>query len=255
MNFNAPCEDSAPSKRHAKLISVTPAHAGAGQHPTLEAACPGPAFAGSLGQRKVSGNKSGGLTVYRVRDGNEEMADATPQAVAAGRFERVVMPHLDAAYNLARWLVRNTQDAEDIVQEAYLRAFKFFGGFQGGDGRAWLLKIVRNTSYTFLEKNRPASLTEEFDEKVHVREERVPDVEESMMRSVESRMLREALEELPVNFREVLVMRELEGLSYKEIAELVGAPIGTVMSGLARGRERLREALLRARAKEGTRGL
>ncbi|MGH9746295.1 MAG: sigma-70 family RNA polymerase sigma factor [Candidatus Acidiferrales bacterium] len=183
------------------------------------------------------------------------MADATPQAVAAGRFERVVMPHLDAAYNLARWLVRNTQDAEDIVQEAYLRAFKFFGGFQGGDGRAWLLKIVRNTSYTFLEKNRPASLTEEFDEKVHVREERVPDVEESMMRSVESRMLREALEELPVNFREVLVMRELEGLSYKEIAELVGAPIGTVMSGLARGRERLREALLRARAKEGTRGL
>jgi RNA polymerase sigma factor (sigma-70 family) len=171
------------------------------------------------------------------------------------RFEQVVMPHLDAAYNLARWLVRNPQDAEDMVQEAYLRAFKFFGGFQGGDARAWLLKIVRNTSYTFLEKNRPAALAEEFDEKVHVQDTPAADVETKMVRSVESRMLNEALEELPLNFREVLVLRELEGLSYKEISELVGVPIGTVMSSLARGRERLREALLRARAKEGTRGL
>jgi RNA polymerase sigma factor (sigma-70 family) len=183
------------------------------------------------------------------------MPDATMGTANAERFEQVVMPHLDAAFNLARWLVRNAADAEDIVQEAYLRAFKFFSGFQGGDARAWLLKIVRNTSYTFLEKNRPAALTDEFDEKVHVRDTRVPDVEESMIRNVESRMLREALDELPVNFREVLVLRELEGLSYKEIAELVGTPIGTVMSGLARGRERLRESLLRARAKEGTRGL
>ncbi len=172
-----------------------------------------------------------------------------------GRFEQVVMPHLDAAYNLARWLVRKPQDAEDVVQEAYLRAFKFFSGFQGGDARAWLLKIVRNTSYSFLEKNRPAALAEEFDEQVHVQENPVPDVETKMVRSVESRMLNEALAELPVNFREVLVLRELEGLSYKEIAELVGVPIGTVMSSLARGRERLREGLLRARAKEGTRGL
>ena len=84
-----------------------------------------------------------------------------------GAFEQVVLPHLDAAYNLARWLVRNTHDAEDIVQEAYLRAFKFFGGYQGGDARAWVLKIVRNTSYSFLEKNRPADLAEEFDEKIH----------------------------------------------------------------------------------------
>jgi RNA polymerase sigma-70 factor (ECF subfamily) len=183
------------------------------------------------------------------------MPEATQAAGDAGRFDQIVMPHLDAAFNLARWLVRNKQDAEDIVQEAYLRAFKFFAGFQGGDGRAWLLKIVRNTSYSFLEKNRPAALTEEFDEKIHVRDARVPEVEESLVRSVESRMLREALEELPVNFREVLVLRELEGLAYKEIAELVGVPIGTVMSSLARGRERLRESLLRARAKEGTRGL
>jgi RNA polymerase sigma-70 factor (ECF subfamily) len=165
------------------------------------------------------------------------------------------MPHLDAAYNLARWLVRKPQDAEDVVQEAYLRAFKFFGGFQGGDARAWVLKIVRNTSYSFLEKNRPAALAEEFDERVHAQETPTPDVETRMVRSVESRMLNEALAELPVNFREVLVLRELEGLSYKEIAELIGVPIGTVMSSLARGRERLREGLLRARAKEGTRGL
>jgi RNA polymerase sigma factor (sigma-70 family) len=178
-----------------------------------------------------------------------------PDAENQARFEQVVMPHLDAAFNLARWLVRNPQDAEDMVQEAYLRAFKFFGGFQGGDARAWLLKIVRNTSYSFLEKNRPAALAEEFDEKVHVQETPVPDVETRMVRSVESRMLNDALGELPLNFREVLVLRELEGLSYKEIAELIGVPIGTVMSSLARGRERLREALLRARAKEGTRGL
>jgi RNA polymerase sigma-70 factor (ECF subfamily) len=178
-----------------------------------------------------------------------------PDAENHARFEQVVMPHLDAAYNLARWLVRNPQDAEDMVQEAYLRAFKFFGGFQGGDARAWLLKIVRNTSYSFLEKNRPAALAEEFDEKVHVQEVPVPDVETRMVRSVDSRMLNDALGELPLNFREVLVLRELEGLSYKEIAELIGVPIGTVMSSLARGRERLREALLRARAKEGTRGL
>jgi RNA polymerase sigma-70 factor (ECF subfamily) len=182
---------------------------------------------------------------------------ATPDAGNAGdagRFEQIVMPHLDAAYNLARWLVRNTHDAEDVVQEACLRAFKFFGGFQGGDARPWLLKIVRNTSYSFLENNRSAALGEEFDERVHG-QDAPPDVEATMVRNVESRMLRDALEKLPVGFREVLVLRELEGLSYKEIAELADIPIGTVMSSLARGRERLREALLRARAKEGTRGL
>lgn len=172
---------------------------------------------------------------------------------SGGRFEQIVLPHLDAAYNLARWLVRNQQDAQDIVQESYLRAFKFFSGFQGGDPRAWLLKIVRNTSYSFLEKNRPASLAEEFDEKVHATDAGAPDAEAEMVRNVESRMLREALDALPVNFREVVVLRELEGMSYKEIAEVMNVPIGTVMSSLARGRERLREILLRARAKEGSR--
>src|SRR5271168_4605959 len=112
----------------------------------------------------------------------------------AGSFEQVVLPHLDAAYNLARWLVRNPHDAEDIVQEAYLRAFKFFGGYQGGDARAWVLKIVRNTSYSFLEKNRPAHLAEEFDEKVHATDAGKPDAEAVLLQSVESRMLREALD-------------------------------------------------------------
>lgn len=173
----------------------------------------------------------------------------------AGTFEQVVLPHLDAAYNLARWLVRNTHDAEDVVQEAYLRAFKFFGGYQGGDARAWVLKIVRNTCYSFFEKNRPAELAEEFDEKVHTAEAGHADAETVMLQSADSRMVREALDELPVNFREVIVLRELEGMSYKEIAELTSVPMGTVMSGLARARAQLRERLLRARVKEEQRGL
>jgi RNA polymerase sigma-70 factor (ECF subfamily) len=176
----------------------------------------------------------------------------------AGAFEQLVLPHLDAAYNLARWLVRNTHDAEDVVQEAYLRAFKFFGGYQGGDARAWVLKIVRNTSYTFLEKNRPADLAEEFDETIHIAgldRPGAPGAEAALLQSADSRMLRDALDELPVNYREVIVLRELEGMSYKEIAEVMGLPIGTVMSGLARGRSQLRERLLRAREKEEQRGL
>src|ERR1700683_1338154 len=165
----------------------------------------------------------------------------------AGAFEQVVLPHLDAAYNLARWLVRNTHDAEDIVQEAYLRAFKFFGGYQGGDARAWVLTIVRNTSYTFLEKNRPADLSEEFDEKVHTDTAEQPGAEAAILQSADTRMVREALAELPLSFREVIALRELEGMSYKEIAEVMGKPIGTVMSGLARGRTQLRDRLLQMR--------
>jgi RNA polymerase sigma-70 factor (ECF subfamily) len=186
------------------------------------------------------------------------MAEEQRRPDQAGGFEQVVLPHLDAAYNLARWLVRNPHDAEDIVQEAYLRAFKFFGGYQGGDARAWVLKIVRNTSYTFLEKNRPADLAEEFDEAIHtVGADRpgAPGAEAALLQSAESRMLHDALDELPVNFREVIVLRELEGMSYKEIAEVMSVPIGTVMSGLARGRDQLRERLLRARDREAQRGV
>jgi RNA polymerase sigma-70 factor (ECF subfamily) len=181
--------------------------------------------------------------------------EETRGAGQAGTFEQVVLPHLDAAYNLARWLVRNTHDAEDIVQEAYLRAFKFFAGYQGGDARAWVLKIVRNTSYSFLEKNRPADLAEEFDEKIHTAGTEEAGAEAALVQSADSRMLREALDDLPVNFREVIVLRELEEMSYKQIAEVMGTPIGTVMSGLARGRAQLRERLLRVRGEEEQRDL
>jgi RNA polymerase sigma factor (sigma-70 family) len=183
------------------------------------------------------------------------MPEQTRETADAGRFEQVVLPHLNAAYNLARWLVRNRQDAEDIVQEAYLRAFKFWGGYQGGDARAWLLKIVRNTSYSFLERKRPADQGEEFDERVHVSESAGPDAETALVQSSEKQMLRDALERMPVNFREALILRELEGLSYKEIAEVMDVPIGTVMSSLARGRAQLREVLLGMREQEIRSGL
>src|SRR6202521_2232497 len=130
------------------------------------------------------------------------MRDENREPVQTGSFEEIVLPHLDAAYNLARWIVRNTSDAEDMVQEAYLRAFKFFGGYQGGDARAWVLKIVRNTCYSFFEKNRPAELAEEFDEKIHTAETEQAGAEATLLKSADSRMLRKALDELPVNFRE-----------------------------------------------------
>jgi RNA polymerase sigma factor (sigma-70 family) len=183
------------------------------------------------------------------------MADDTRSSGDAGSFEQVVLPHLDAAYNLARWLVRNNHDAEDIVQEAYLRAFRFFGGFHGGNARAWLLKIVRNTSYTFLETNRPVDLGVEFDEKIHTPDVAQPDAEAALLQAVESRTLRDALEQLPVQFREILILRELEGMSYKEIAAITEVPIGTVMSGLARARAQLKKSLLRAKEQEEHRGV
>jgi RNA polymerase sigma factor (sigma-70 family) len=170
-------------------------------------------------------------------------------------FEQVVLPYLDAAYNLARWLVRNPHDAEDVVQEACLRAVRFFGGYQEGNARAWLLRIVRNTAYTFLEKKRHGDVMEEFDETIHATETVRPDAEAALLQSVENRLLQEALERLPVRFRESLILWELEGLSYKEIADVMDVPIGTVMSSLARGRAQLRKALLAARDKEVQRGL
>ncbi|HXA77622.1 MAG TPA: sigma-70 family RNA polymerase sigma factor [Candidatus Acidoferrales bacterium] len=170
-------------------------------------------------------------------------------------FEQAVLPHLDAAYNLARWLVRNPHDAEDVVQEAFLRAVRFFGGYQEGNARAWLLRIVRNTAYSFLEKKRPVELAEEFDETIHSGGSVERDAETVLLQSVESNILQEALEDLPVGFREALILRELEGLSYKEIAEVMDVPIGTVMSSLARGRTQLRERLLHRSGKEVPRGL
>src|SRR2546422_2175748 len=158
-------------------------------------------------------------------------------------FENSVLPHLDAAYNLAHWLTRNGQDAEDAVQEACLRAFRFFGNFRGGDARAWLLKIVRNTCYTQLQNNRPQELATTFDEEIHSEKSGSMNPETLLLRSRDSQLLRQALEELPVNFREVLVLHELEGLSYSEIAEVSNIRLGTVMSRLSRARERLRQSL------------
>jgi RNA polymerase sigma factor (sigma-70 family) len=192
---------------------------------------------------------------YVIWASNSGMPEGTDAKADATRFEQVVLPHLNAAFNLARWLVRNPHDAEDIVQEAYLRAFKFWGGYEGGDARAWLLKIVRNASYSFLEKNRPAELAEEFDEKLHIADADAPTIETALVQSAESKMLRAALEALPVNFREAVILRELQGLSYKEIAAVMEVPIGTVMSSLARGRAMLRESLLRARERETESGL
>jgi RNA polymerase sigma-70 factor, ECF subfamily len=166
-----------------------------------------------------------------------------PNSEERARFEQVVLPHLHAAYNLARWLVRREQDAEDVVQEAYLRAYRFFSGFHGGDARAWLLQIVRNTSYTWLQQNRPQESAAEFDEEMHSDTQIPVNPETLAIESANRERLHCALEELPPNFREVLVLRELEGCSYKEIAEITGIPIGTVMSSLSRARRRLALAL------------
>jgi RNA polymerase sigma-70 factor, ECF subfamily len=160
------------------------------------------------------------------------------------RFEQLVLPHLDSAANLARWILRNSADSEDVVQEATLRAYRFFDGFHGGDARAWLLQIVRNTCYSWLQKNRPSELMTEFDEEVHLRPTANP--ETLVAQADEKQRLMSALESLSPRFREVLVLRELEGCSYKEIAEITGIPIGTVMSTLSRARERLRQTLTAA---------
>jgi len=161
---------------------------------------------------------------------------------ATVNFEEAFLPHVDAAYNLARWLMRNEHDAEDVVQESYLRALKSFGGFHGSDGRPWFLTIVRHTCYTWLKRNRSPQLAE-FDEAIYLQETHAPDPEASLIMSSEKRVVREALERLPVEFREVMVMRELEGLSYREIAAIAKIPVGTVMSRLARARKRLQAAL------------
>ena len=167
------------------------------------------------------------------------------------RFERLVLPHIDAAYNLARWLVRSPQDAEDMVQESMLRAVRFFSGFRGGDARAWLMTIVRNSCYSWLGRNRSADLAEEFDETAHSPEQPTPESE--AVASGEAVRLRRALEEIPAQFREAIVLRELEGMSYKEIAHITGVSIGTVMSRLSRARDRLRIVLTQEANPEGER--
>ena len=158
-------------------------------------------------------------------------------------FEAAVLPHLDAAYNLARWLLRSEHEAEDVVQEAYVRALRFFGGFRGGDSRGWLLTIVRNVSYTWLRKRRPDQLNLSLDEELHGREDGARDPEGEVLRKADVRSVKQALETLPLELREVIVLRELEGLSYAEIASVAEIPLGTVMSRLSRARSRLRDLL------------
>ncbi len=159
------------------------------------------------------------------------------------RFEEAILPHLDAAYNLARWLMRNDADADDAVQDACLRALRFFGGFRGGDGRVWLLAIVRNTCYSKLKRNRVQELETAFDEEVHGHDPDAPGPEAALLKRLDTAALGRALEALPEEFREVVVMRELEGLSYKQIADVTEMPIGTVMSRLARARGHLQRSL------------
>jgi RNA polymerase sigma-70 factor (ECF subfamily) len=166
-----------------------------------------------------------------------------PRPAQITSFEEVMLPHLDAAYNLARWLLRNEQDAQDIVQEAYLRAFRSFGGFRGSNGRGWLLTIVRNTSYTFLKKNKAAELTTTFDEEIHASGHESVSPATILEHSEDKALISEAMDELPAEFREILTLRHMEGLSYKEIAEIAQIPPGTVMSRLARARGKLKECL------------
>jgi len=187
-------------------------------------------------------NKRFGLLL----DFRNQMVGGKDQLV---RFEQAILPHLDAAYNLARWLTRNDHDAQDMVQDASLRAFKFFDGFHGVDARAWLLTIVRNTCYTWLEQNRRGQAMTSFDEEIHTVEEDALNPSALALKSGDREMLKQSLEQLPAEFREVIVLRDLEELSYKQIAEVINVPLGTVMSRLARARARLK-GILCSRLKE-----
>jgi RNA polymerase sigma-70 factor, ECF subfamily len=163
------------------------------------------------------------------------------------RFESVVLPHLDAAYALARWLTRNDADAADVVQEAVLRAFRYFDTYREGDAKSWMLRIVRRTCYTWLERNRPADLLpledeEGLDEGVSSAPAATANVEAMLQTRSDLRRLDVLIETLPAPLREVIVLRELNELGYREIAEITGVPIGTVMSRLHRARSALRRA-------------
>jgi RNA polymerase sigma-70 factor (ECF subfamily) len=166
------------------------------------------------------------------------------------QFEHTVLPHLDAAYNLARWLLRNDADADDVTQEACVRAYRFFDSFHGGNAKTWLLTIVRHACYTWLKQHRAEKSTMPFDEQQHSSNNSDPvdghdpfsaNPEALFLQDADRRLLHRCLEELPLEFRETLILRELEGLSYKEISTVMEVPIGTVMSRLARGRALLQQ--------------
>jgi RNA polymerase sigma factor (sigma-70 family) len=166
----------------------------------------------------------------------------TPKQVEKGRdelFERAVLPYLNSAYNLARWLTQNEHNAEDVIQEACLRAWRSFDTFLAGrDGRAWFLTIVRNTCFTWLRKSRSSGATIQVEEDFQA-PDTSPDPEALVIKNMNSQMIRHAMEQLPLEYREILILRELEELSYKEIAKIIDIPLGTVMSRLSRARQEL----------------
>ncbi len=170
-------------------------------------------------------------------------------------FDHLMLPHLDAAYNLARWLLRNEHDAEDAVQESCLRAWRAFDRFRGGDGRAWLLAIVRNVCFTRLRQHRREPVIEMLDEEIHGAAMNAGEARAVAWREIHGEQLRAALERLPAEFREVIVLHELEGLAYREIATVAEIPLGTVMSRLARARQKLQAELRNSTEKETNHGL
>jgi RNA polymerase sigma-70 factor (ECF subfamily) len=183
------------------------------------------------------------LTLWRTLGSAKADADrkhASPQSTLE-LFEEIVLPHLDAAHNLARWLTRNEVDAQDVVQESYLRAFRFFDGYKGGDSKAWLLAIVRNTCRTWQRRHSLETGAVPFEEAAYNNEGYAPSQEESTVQEERIQVLRSCIEMLPVDFREVLIMRELEEMSYREIADATGLALGTVMSRLSRARKRLEQ--------------
>ena len=176
-----------------------------------------------------------------------------PPTPAGSGFEEIVLPHLDAAYRLARWLVRNEHDAEDIVQEASLRAFRYFRTFSGGNGRAWFLTIVRTTTWGWRRRGFQAP-TDAFDEQHHSRARPMSDPEAVLLHTDDVALIEGAMCNLPEGFRELLVLRELKDLSYRELADVMEVPIGTVMSRLSRARQAFRVALNHELKRSGIQG-
>ena len=169
-------------------------------------------------------------------------SDGPSERPGTGSGLTALLEHLEAAYNLARWLMRDETDAEDLVQDAYVRAISHFGGFRGGDTRAWLLTIVRNTCYTRLKRNGASAQYTDFDEAVHSAAGRQdPNPEAALLLAEKAELARTLLAGLPAEHREVLVLREMEQLSYREIAGVVGIPLGTVMSRLSRARQQFQQ--------------
>jgi RNA polymerase sigma-70 factor, ECF subfamily len=173
---------------------------------------------------------------------NNERCQPAPAPAIGESFDEVVLPHLEAAYRLARWRLRNEHDVDDVVQEASLRAFRYFRTFAGGNGRAWFLRIVRNTCWAWRAHAFQAP-TDPFDEEQHSSRRPSPDPETLLLQTEDATLIEQAMSHLPDRFRRLLVLREREGLSYRELADVMRIPIGTVMSGLSRARQAFRGAL------------